>query len=130
MKYVIGNWKANKTLSESLQWTDIFITELHKNRTLKKKIEQEISVVICPPFPHLHPLKQKLEGFGNIFLGAQDISSVEKGTYTGETTALNLQGLIQFAIIGHSERKKNFHENEQMISLKLQLANKYEIRPF
>jgi len=130
MKYVIGNWKANKTLSESLQWTDIFITELHKNRTLNKKIEQEISVVICPPFPHLHPLKQKLEGFGNIFLGAQDISSVEKGTYTGETTALNLQGLIQFAIIGHSERKKNFYENEQMISLKLQLANKYGIRPF
>ena len=67
MKYVIGNWKANNTLDESLQWIKIFIIELQKNQTLKKKIEQEISVVICPPFPHLYPIKQKLEGFRNIF---------------------------------------------------------------
>jgi len=124
MKYFIANWKANKTLTEALSWADSFIQLLKTNSAITD------CIVICPPFPFIYPLKDKFKEFKNIHLGAQDISQYEEGTYTGEVTAKNLSGLADFVIIGHSERRKNFSESDDIVTKKFQLASKYQIKSF
>lgn len=124
MKYFIANWKANKTLTEALSWADSFIQLLRTNPLITN------CIIICPSFPLIYPLKDKFKEFKNIHLGAQDVSQFEQGTYTGEVTAKNLFGLVNFTIIGHSERRKNFSESDDIVIKKFQLANKYQIKSF
>ena len=128
MKYIVANWKANKTLADSIFWIDKFLSLLEQDRSVKQKLDRNITVVICPPYPHLYSLKEKLKGSQGITLGAQDVSSIEKGTYTGETTALNLQGIVDFAIIGHSERRKKYNETDQDFFAKHYQAHKNNIK--
>lgn len=129
MKYFIANWKANKNLGEAQQWVTDFLKKIDDNPAVKQKIEkQEAAVIICPPFPLLSPLKDML-GHHTISVGCQDISLYEGGTYTGEVTAYILESLAQYAIIGHSERKKYFHETDDNVKTKYVLAKKYNIKP-
>ncbi|MCX7880948.1 MAG: triose-phosphate isomerase [Patescibacteria group bacterium] len=121
MKYFIANWKANKNIEEVKEWTSKFLKNYQDNKNKK--------IIICPPFPFLYFLKEKISRFKNLFLGAQNISFFEEGSYTGEVTAKNLQGLVNFVIIGHSERKKYFKENSKVLLQKLNLALKYQIEP-
>ncbi len=121
MKYIVANWKANKNLNEAYEWLEIFLKQLAP--------KPNISVVICPPLPLLIPLKEKLVGRNNIFLGAQNISNFEEGQYTGETTVKTLKGLVSYAIVGHSERRRYFLEEDDILSQKVQLASKYAITP-
>lgn len=121
MRYFIANWKANKNINETQAWANEF---------LKLQIpNQDIKIIICPPFPLIFPLKKMLENQKNIYVGCQDISLFEDGTYTGEVTAHSLETLVAFAIIGHSERKKYFHESETNVQTKYALAKKYGIEP-
>lgn len=124
MKYFIANWKANKTLREALSWADSFIQLLKANPVITHNI------IICPPFPLIFPLKDKFKGLKNIFLGAQDLSQFEQGTYTGEVTANNLSGLISHVILGHSERRKNFSESDDVVMKKFRLASKHQVKSF
>lgn len=119
MKYFIANWKANKNLTETQSWVDEFLKQ--------KLMNIEIKIIICPPFPLLSPLKKILGEQQNISIGSQDISVFEEGTYTGEVTAHNLQSLAEYTILGHSERKKYFHETEENVKTKYAFARKYGI---
>jgi len=121
MKYFIANWKAEKNLPEAIQWMDKFLSFPIGNL--------EYTIVICPPHPLLYPLKEKIKNCKNICLGSQDLSMYEQGTYTGEVTAKTLSGLVDYAIIGHSERIKYFSESEQSNTEKVRLAVKYNITP-
>lgn len=121
MRYFIANWKANKNLNEAVQWIDKFLTlPLRSDR---------IKVIICPPYPLIFPLKEKIKNSKNIYLGSQDLSIYESGTFTGEVTAKTLAGLADYAIIGHSERREKFSETDQTNFKKIALANKYNINP-
>lgn len=120
MKYFIANWKANKNLSETQSW----VTEF-----LKQKLpNNEIQIIICPPFPLIYPLKKMLEGQTIFSVGSQDISAFEGGKYTGEVTGHNLDSIAQYTILGHSERKKYFHETENDLKTKYVFAKKYGIK--
>lgn len=131
MKYFVANWKANKTLTESISWIDTFISKFNQTPVLVKKAQSSLfKIIICPPFPHIYPLSQKLKDCKNIHIGAQNVSDIEKGTYTGETTSSNLSGMVNYAIIGHSERRKHYHETEDMILSKFNLATKNNINAF
>lgn len=121
MKYFIANWKANKNLNEAIQWIEKFLTLPLRDDGIK--------VVICPPYPLLYPLKEKIKNAKNVYLGTQDISSFESGSYTGEVSVKTLQGLTEYVIIGHSERRKYFNENGQTLFKKTQLAKTYGIEP-
>lgn len=130
MKYFIANWKANKNILQATDWVNEFIKILSNNPlTLQKLQQDEIKIIICPPFPLIFPLKQRLKNFKNIFLGSQDISHFADGTYTGEVTANNLSGLVDYSIIGHSERKKNNFETLETDKKKIINAKKYGIEP-
>lgn len=122
MKYFIANWKTNKTLNESIEWMKAFLKEYTLD--ISKK------VIICPPFPFISKLKEMTSKSTNVFIGSQDVSFFEQGTYTGEVSALNLSGMISYSIINHSERFIHMHESSEVSFRKSQLANKYSLIRF
>lgn len=120
-KIIIGNWKMNKTIEESLN----LVEEL--NQELKN--ENEIDIVICPPFISLSEVKKKLEN-SSMELGAQNIFWEETGAYTGEISPIMLKNIgCKYVIIGHSERRMYFNETNEMINKKIKAALKQDIIP-
>jgi len=130
MKYFIANWKARKNLSQLDTWIKIFTEAINENSQLSLKLaENQIRIIICPPFSLLSTLKNNLPKIPNIFLGAQDISQFDEGNFTGEITAKNLRELAKYTIIGHSERRKYFNEDGNILTQKILMAKKYSLEP-
>lgn len=122
MKYFIANWKANKNLKDAKEWADIFI----KKANIGNK---NLTVIICPPYPLIFSLNEKFKNIKNIFIGSQDVSMYEEGSYTGETSAKTMVGITTYGIIGHSERRKYFSETNNILFKKYEMTKKYEIEP-
>ncbi len=113
--WIIANWKSNKTIADALDWVSEVGPQIPKRDGLK--------VVVCPTFSVISEVKKAIT-VGNfpILVGAQDLSPFGVGAYTGEESAGLLNGLIDLAILGHSERKKNFGETDEMVAEKTQQA--------
>lgn len=112
---VLGNWKANKTISEAQDWIKKFSIE-----------NSNIKVILCPAFHHLSLF---IEAKLSIALGSQDISEHPSGAYTGEISAEMLTGLVKYALIGHSERRKNYGETNEMVGRKVKVCLRANIAP-
>ena len=123
MKYVIGNWKCNKTFSQSCSWIDTFSKRFSP--------EPEVQVVIAPPLLWLAKISDYLTDTGctHISLAAQDISPFPPGSYTGATAASMLSTVAEYAIIGHAERRRYFHETSQDATNKVSEAVDTGIKP-
>ncbi len=113
--WIIANWKSNKTIAEALDWLNIVGPKLQNSESLK--------VVVCPTFSCLAELKKEIQTHNYpIILGSQDISPFGIGAYTGEEPGEILKDLITVSIIGHSERRENFAETDEMVSQKFDKA--------
>ncbi len=119
MRYLVGNWKSNKTLEESLQW----FAEMRA-----VNIPQETEVVICPPNPYLLHLKSQISN-EKLKLGVQDVSPFPFGAYTGAIAVEMVKQWAQYAIVGHSERRKYFHESHQDVANKVDRCIEVGITP-
>jgi triosephosphate isomerase len=117
---VIANWKATKTVKETVEWI----------KTAKPSLEKVdyASVIICPPYTSL-PIATSLFENTNVKLGAQDVSKFKKGAYTGEVTIEMLDGLVDYCIVGHSERRKYFGETDNDVIEKVRNLIDYSITP-
>ena len=106
--FIIANWKSNKTTTEAYEWlADLEIG----NKSIADSTDKEI--IICPSFPSLPSMKAYILRENLPFkLGAQDVSPFGQGAYTGEVSAKQLTELAEYAIAGHSERRKYFHETD------------------
>lgn len=120
MKYFIANWKANKNVSEADQWLKIFSQNYYP--------KENVTIIIAPPYPFLHIVHEVVRSLKNVFVAAQDISMYEEGNYTGEVSAKSLKGLVDYSIVGHSERRVNFNETDETIDKKIDLAHKYLLK--
>ncbi len=130
MNYFIANWKSHKTLPQAQEWMSVFQDLLHKNEDIQKKLtNDEISIIICPPFHLIIPLKEMLSDYPNYSLGSQNISPYPEGSYTGEISARLIKDYVKFSLIGHSERRKYFHEKDGDIGLKNELLIHEGIMP-
>ena len=126
MKYLIGNWKANKNLSEVEEWFRV-IASLYISK--KKDWSDNLVVVVCPPFIYLEQAKRLVKKYNLPFkLGTQDISPYDNGAFTGEVTARQIKEFAEFVLIGHSERRKNFKESDDMLAEKVKQANGFRLQ--
>jgi triosephosphate isomerase len=112
-KIVIGNLKMNiLSRLERKKYLDWFKKEWQKNKI------KEMEVVLAPAFIHLENFKKELPK--GVFLGAQNCFWEESGSYTGEISPLMLKDLgLTHIILGHSERRRFFMENDEEIGLKI-----------
>lgn len=120
--WVIANWKSKKTIAEALDWVSKVGPEIPKQENLK--------VVVCPTFSSLSEVKKAITvGSFPLMVGAQDLSSFGIGAYTGEEPAELLSQLVSLSILGHSERRQNFSETDEVIAKKVQQAVDNKILP-
>ncbi|MBU1132254.1 triose-phosphate isomerase [Patescibacteria group bacterium] len=111
-KMLIANWKMNLSYDDSLGLASKYVE-------LIDKFAKENDIAIAPSFPCLPEIKKKL-AHSAIVLGAQDVSSEESGAFTGEVSAEMLAEIgCQYAIVGHSERRLNVNETDEMIGKKI-----------
>lgn len=116
-----ANWKMNMDMKEAVSFIDRF-------KVLIKNIKKN-EIVICPPFTLLYEFK-KLLNKTNIILGAQNMYFEEKGAFTGEISALMLKDIgCEYVILGHSERRQYFNENDRLINQKIKTALKHNFKP-
>ncbi len=115
-KVIAGNWKMYKTIPEALN----LVKQLRGKMELKPP--RRTKVIVCPPFTALSPVHEALQG-SKIGLGAQNIFWEEEGAYTGEVSAAMVKSAgAKYVIIGHSERRRYFNEEEAIINKKIKIA--------
>ena len=118
--FIAGNWKSNKTLSESEDWIQKFNAQC---QTLNAKWEN-LTIVVCAPFTAVHVLKEGVKNHQLPFsVGAQNVSMYDEGAYTGEVSARMIRELADWVIVGHSERRKYFNETDEVLAVKVEKAH-------
>jgi len=116
---IAGNWKMHTTPADAGELA----------RTIAHRIaEPDVVRVICPPYVCLAPVRDALVGTG-IAVGAQNIHHELAGAYTGEVSAPMLAGLATWVILGHSERRRDAGETDELIARKLGRALEVGLRP-
>ena len=124
-KIVAGNWKMNKTYSESVP----LLYEI-KDLLFKSKKGESVLKVIIPPSLYIHDFYETTKGLKNVFVGAQNCSTEESGAYTGEISAAMIKSVGgNYIIIGHSERRSYFNETHEALKKKTDITLKHGLQP-
>jgi len=123
-KIVAGNWKMNKTFEEA----QALVSEVVN--MVQDEVNSPAQVVLCPSFPFLATVSKAIAGNTNVHLGAQNCHQNESGAYTGEVSAAMLQSVgVEYVILGHSERRQYFYEDNQLLEAKVKAALKQGLQP-
>jgi triosephosphate isomerase len=119
---IAGNWKMHKNQAESLEFVQLFKSELENT-------DEAREIVLCVPFTSLSLLSKTLHG-SSIRLGAQNIHWADFGAYTGEIAGNMLTELgVNYVVVGHSERRQYFGETDETVNLRLKAAQKHGLTP-
>ena len=119
-RIIAGNWKMNKTPSEAVELC----------ATLKDLVVNDaVDVVYCVPAIDIVPVAEAVKGT-NVHVGAENFYIEDKGAFTGEISAPMLKDAgVEYIIIGHSERRDIFGENDVLINAKVKKAFASGLKP-
>ena len=120
-KIIAANWKSNKSKNEARNWFDA---------VLAQNFPDNLEIIIFPPltllnFASVYIKEKNLP----IKLGAQNVSPFGIGAYTGEVNAGQIKEFADYVLIGHSERRSNFGESDEMINKKIERAQESGLSP-
>jgi triosephosphate isomerase len=120
-RLVAGNWKMHGS----------FVANARLLQALKAGLEQAegLGYAVCPPFPYLAQVSEVLSG-SRIAWGAQNVSEHDSGAYTGEVSGAMLREFgCRFAIVGHSERRGLYREDDKTVAAKFKAAQRAGLTP-
>ena len=121
--YIAGNWKMNMTF----QAADDFFSQLadYLNNNRSKNVE----ALIFPPFTYLELATDTAEET-SLSIGAQNVSEHDNGAYTGEISGDILSSMnVEFCLVGHSERRQYFKEDNSLLNKKIKKLRNFFIKP-
>jgi len=121
-RLIVGNWKMHKTATEAAVLV----------RRLSDLVSEpgQVEVVIAPPFTALHAAARALPASPSFALAAQNLYWEDEGPFTGEISAPMLKDLgCRYVILGHSERRQLFGEDDEGIKRKVRASLRHGLRP-
>jgi triosephosphate isomerase len=118
--FIAGNWKMHNTIEEA-------VTLIQELRVALEGVTG-CDVAVCPPSPALAAVRAALAD-STIGLGAQNMHWEAQGAFTGEVSPKMLEGLCDYVIIGHSERRTLFGETDETVNKKLHAALGSGLKP-
>lgn len=119
-KLIVGNWKMNLNMHEASLYVHTLAGIV--------KVRRDVEVVLAPTIFTLQSLSLQVD-HRQFKLAAQNFYWRDHGAYTGEVSATQLRGIIDYGLVGHSERRHIFHESDKDIRNKVQAAIRNDIRP-
>ena len=112
---VAGNWKMNLNRQEAVALVEQVLAQL--------PVENSTEILFAPSFVHLYKIAKICTDNRNIFAASQDCSVHESGAFTGEVSANMIASCnAKYIVLGHSERRANFKESNQVLKIKVQQA--------
>ncbi len=118
---VAGNWKMNGTTAS----IETLLSDLLQGIAVQSPAE----IVVFPPFPYINQVATQLAG-SHVHWGAQTLSANQVGAYTGEIAAEMLTDLrCRYVIVGHSERRSLYNEDNVTVAMKFAQAKKHGLTP-
>jgi triosephosphate isomerase len=118
--FIAGNWKMNKTVAEALELVNAIKGPLADY--------PGVTQAVCTPFTALSAVSEALKG-STVKVGAQNMYWEDKGAYTGEVSPVMLKELVDYVIIGHSERRAYFGETDETVNKKIKAALAHGLKP-
>jgi triosephosphate isomerase len=121
LPFIAANWKMHKTVHEAV----VFVKEF---RSMVKDVD-DVEIVVAPPFTAMHAVAEAARN-SNVGVAGQNIHWEREGAFTGEISAAMLQEAgAEYVIIGHSERRRLFHETDETVNRKLVSAIAAKLLP-
>jgi triosephosphate isomerase len=121
LPFIAANWKMYKTVHEAV----VFVKEF---RSMVKDLD-DVEIVVAPPFTAVHAVAEAARN-SNVGVAAQDVYWEREGAFTGEVSATMLKEAgAEYVIIGHSERRRLFHDTDETVSRKLVAALAAKLAP-